>query len=91
MKYMLYLISFLLFSIPLQAEEQPQRPEVSPGNVPEGEIVIRTGKVLTLHEYRRNGQVYKVKVIPKKGRPYYIVDSNGDGELDQMQWILMSW
>lgn len=91
MKYMLYLLSFALLSLPLQAEEPLQRPKVNPGNIPEGEITIRAGKSLTVHEYRRNGQIYKVKIIPKKGRPYYIVDSNGDGNLDQMQWILVSW
>lgn len=90
MKYML-LLSLALFSLPLQAEEQPQRPQVNPGNVPEGEVVITAGKSITLHEYRRDGQVYKVKVVPKKGRPYYLVDSNGDGNLDQMQWVLVSW
>lgn len=91
MKYILLLLSLALFSLPLQAEEQPQRPLVSPGNVPEGEVVITAGKSITLHEYRRDGQIYKVKVVPKKGRPYYLVDSNGDGNLDQMQWILVSW
>lgn len=91
MKYILLLLSLALYSLPLQAEEQPQRPPVSPGNVPEGEVVITAGKSITLHEYRRDGQVYKVKVVPKKGRPYLLVDSNGDGNLDQMQWILVSW
>lgn len=91
MKYVVALLSLLIFSLPLHAEEPPQRPQVNPGNVPEAEVVITEGKSITLHEYRRNGQVYKVMVVPKKGRAYYIVDSNGDGNLDQMQWILADW
>jgi len=91
MKYISHLLILSLLSLPLQAEEAPKRPEVNPGNVPEAEVVIREGKSLTLHEYRRNGQVYKVMIVPKKGRPYYLVDSNGDGSLDQMQWILVHW
>lgn len=91
MKTLLCLLTFALFALPLQAEEQPQRPEVNPGNVPQEEIVIVPGDSVTLHEYRRNGQVYKVKVIPKKGRPYFLVDSDDNGSLDQMQWILVTW
>ena len=53
-------------------------------------------------EYRRNGQLYMVKVIPEQGYPYYLVDTDGDGYLETQrndieagllvpQWILFSW
>ena len=52
---------------------------------PEAEpaVSIRTdasGDVV--EEYRLNGQVYMVKVRPKKGIPYTLHDTNGDGRLD---------
>lgn len=56
----------------------------------------------TVYEYRdNNGQLYMVKVVPKKGRPYYLLDTDGDGELDTQQydprrvavqlWELLRW
>jgi len=35
-----------------------------------------------IEEYRRNGQVYMVKITPKKGVPYYYIDTDGDGKLE---------
>lgn len=36
----------------------------------------------TVEEYRRNGQLYMVKVTPPNGIPYTLMDTNGDGRLD---------
>ena len=67
---------------------------------PEPEVIIRQEKDQTIEEYRLNGQLYAIKVIPKKGKPYYLVDSDGDGELDLRQergklvvprWLIFSW
>ncbi len=77
----------------------------SPGGVDqslEPEVtIIHRGEDL-VEEYRINGQLYMIKVIPKKGVPYFLVDSDGDGsfdvrqnELDEEllipQWILFRW
>lgn len=35
-----------------------------------------------IEEYRRDGQVYMVKVTPKNGLPYYYLDDDGDGQLE---------
>jgi hypothetical protein len=34
-------------------------------------------------EYRVQGQLRMVRVQPKNGPIYYLIDSNGDGRLDQ--------
>lgn len=68
-------------------------------NNPEPEITIRQEADQTIEEYRINGQLYAIKVIPKVGEPYYLVDSEGDGELDRRErgrllipsWILFKW
>ena len=33
-------------------------------------------------EYRLNGRVYMVRVVPAKGIPYTLIDENRDGRLD---------
>jgi hypothetical protein len=53
-----------------------------------------------VEEYRQNGRVYLVKVRPLKGRPYSLLDTNGDGRLDETDfegtvrpvfWTLYEW
>jgi hypothetical protein len=66
------------------------------------EITIVEEEDRTIYEYRdNNGKLYMVKVVPKKGRPYYLLDTDGDGELDAQQydprvvavqlWELLRW
>lgn len=54
----------------------------------------------TVEEYRVNGFLYAVKVIPKKGKPYFLVRADGsDGnfiradkpELRIPSWEIFSW
>jgi uncharacterized protein DUF2782 len=63
--------------------------------------IIRRGKK-TIQEYRINGRLYKVKVIPDIGLPYYFIDGDGDGTMeiqrsgvDELsninQWTIFSW
>lgn len=88
------LLGFLafLFTLPLAG--------FAIANTPEPEITIRQEAERTIEEYRINGQLYAIKVIPKVGEPYYLVDSEGDGQLDKRQergrllipsWILFKW
>lgn len=66
---------------------------------PEPEITIRQDGDKTIEEYRINGQLYAIKVTPKVGEPYYLVDSEGNGELDRQDrgrlvvpsWVLFKW
>ncbi len=68
----------------------------------EPKITIRHEKNKTIEEYSVHGQVYMVKVTPKFGPPYYLVDTNGDGHLNARmsqlnprimvpQWVLFRW
>ena len=84
----------------------PESPELPPrvqsGEEMEPDItIIRRGKD-TVQEYRRNGQLYMVKVIPQVGPPYYFLDLNGDGKMDVKKsdfdnytninlWTLFEW
>ncbi len=55
-----------------------------------------------VREYRIQGRLYMVQVIPRWGPPYYLIDTTGDGTLDSRrrglgpdfvppQWILFRW
>ena len=55
-----------------------------------------------VEEYRQGGIVTMVKVTPSRGKPYYIMDNNGDGRLDRadaeaaggvvpVSWIIATW
>ncbi len=117
MRYLLPLLSLALFTIstPLSAQEEvpapPSLPEQQQGEVadaapPQDEelqpevTIIRRGKDM-VEEYRVGGRLYMVKIIPNKGLPYYLIDSDGDGvletrrnELDNpevVKWRIFSW
>lgn len=76
---------------PLESGQSIQ-PEVS---------IIRTEKEL-IEEYKVNGRLYMIKITPKVGKPYYLIDENGDGQMEGKisdiyntprvpQWVLFSW
>lgn len=77
-------------------------PQVESGDVLEPEVTIRESEKGTIQEYRVNGRMYMVKITPVAGPPYYLLDNDGDGEMDVRQeahpgnvaipqWVLFSW
>lgn len=79
-------------------------PEVSrEQNVPAPEITIRQmGDQGSVEEYRAGGVLYMVRVNPAKGASYYLVDTDGDGNLETRYsdlqsplaipaWVLLRW
>lgn len=46
----------------------------------EPEITITEGKDETVEEYRVNGQLYMIKIIPKIGKPYFLLNRNRASE-----------
>jgi len=87
-------------------EAVPEPPElpmpVKSGETLEPDItIIRKGKK-TIQEFRKNGQLYMVKIIPAVGPSYYLIDTDGDGNMDVRgsdldkgmkinQWKLFEW
>jgi len=65
----------------------------------EPEVTITTRGTEIHEEYRANGQLYLVKVIPKRGKPYYLVyDARGRAQRTEHepstvvpQWVIKSW
>ena len=49
-----------------------------------------------------NGKLYMIKIVPDAGPPYYLLDTDGDGNMDVRrsdlekgaqvpQWVIFSW
>lgn len=58
------------------------------------DVVITAGTDRTVYEYRQNGQLRLVKIIPRIGRPYYLVPADqtrGFGNLSQADMLLPQW
>jgi len=48
--------------------------------LPEPEVTVTTHGEERREEFRMGGRLYMVKVTPKGGRPYFLVDKEGKGE-----------
>lgn len=85
--------------VPLSAPSPP--PPLQSGEPLEPEVTIRRTEREIIYEYRRNGELFMVRVQPRVGPPYHFVDMNNDGILDYRpgepvrnninQWILFRW
>ena len=100
------------------AQEPPPPPELEPvpdgspvpddstepGQVEqfEPEVTIRRREDGVIEEYRVDGRLYMVRVMPAKGLPYYLIDQDGDGNLETRRneldpnvivpnWIILRW
>ena len=106
MSRLFFLILLLALLAPVNAQEDraappPPLPEEPTDQLPEPEVKIIHREDRIVEEVRVNGQLRYVKITPNKGVPYYLVDTDGDGVLDQQfnsldnpnlnQWILLRW
>lgn len=86
-----------------QAQElSPQEDEFYNNHSLEPEVTLIYRDKSTIQEYRLDGRLYLVKIMPDQGAPYYLMDIDGDGLLESSsydidagnwvpQWILFSW
>jgi hypothetical protein len=54
--------------------------------IPEPEVVITTKGEDRHEEYRIGGRLYMIKVIPKTGKPYYLIDHEGRGDFSRSEF-----
>jgi hypothetical protein len=64
----------------------PAAPELPDAGQPEPEVTITTKGTEIHEEYRLNGRLYMIKVIPKKGKPYYLIDQEGSGQFRRSEF-----
>lgn len=55
----------------------------SPDDDLESQVTIVKKKDMVVEEYRVGGKLFKIKVIPKIGKPYYLIDERGDGQFSR--------
>lgn len=105
---LLYLFAFgaLAQDKPPKLEDIPEPPPPPAGQAADPELQPE----VTIHdkasgereiEYRVHGRLYMIKIIPKVGKPYYLIDNRGDGVFTRMddmdsglkvpQWIVHEW
>jgi hypothetical protein len=59
---------------------------------PDVTIIVEEDK--TVHEFRQGGQLRMVRIIPKWGKPYYLVPADqtkGFGDLERADKLIPSW
>jgi hypothetical protein len=88
--HLLILILVCLLGGAVHAEEAP------------GDVIIAPPKKGKIEEFRSQGRVYMIKVTPSKGKPYFLVDADGDGEFEVRRneldpdlvipsWVILKW
>lgn len=58
------------------------------------DVTIIAEEERVIYEYRQNGQLRMVRVVPTLGRPYYLVprdQTRGFGDLERADMLLPSW
>lgn len=84
-KLLILLIAVLPFTMSYAAEEE---------DVAEPDIVIKQMEDKTVYEYRINGFLYAIKIVPKKGKPYYLVAEDGSDNfmrVDEPRFVVPKW
>ncbi len=75
---------------------------VAPDSELEPEVKIIKRAETTVTEYSIKGEVYMVKIQPRVGPPYYLIDTDGDGTLESRynklepnllvpNWMIYRW
>jgi hypothetical protein len=99
MRHWLVIIAFCL-ALPVAAQDArrpqdleplPEPPPPPPGvdlDAPlEPEVTIIQQGEDTVEEYRIGGRLYMMKVTPKGGPPFYLIDQFGDGNFTRLETL----
>ncbi|MEO1766513.1 DUF2782 domain-containing protein [Thiobacter aerophilum] len=74
--------------LPRDLQPVPEPPPPPPGYELnpqlEPEVTIRQRGEDVVEEFRIGGKLYMMKITPKYGKPYYLVDDKGDGSFVRM-------
>jgi len=93
----------ILWSSPLWAEKLSQQQAIDAAEqAMEPKVTIHEDDRGVIEEYRLNGALYMIKITPEIGKPYFLVDADGDGELESRRneldpdvmipsWMIFRW
>ncbi len=65
----------------------------------EDDIQIIAQQDRTIYEYRSGGVLMMIKIVPKNGRPYYMVPADGSPHYEALdhskrlypRWVILEW
>ena len=83
------------FFYSVSASEIALQDEASEGR----DVEIVVGEDSMIYEYRTNGILMMIKIVPKNGRPYYMVPADGSPHFSNLDnsknlypsWVLFEW
>lgn len=58
------------------------------------DVTIIEGEERTVYEYRQNGELRMIRIVPSTGRPYYLVptdSTSGYGNLEKADTLIPQW
>lgn len=82
MRRLLLLALLPLFAVAAPTPIDPPPPPPSADSPDAQQVRIIEQKEATITEYRANGRLYKIKVQPRIGPAYYLIDNEGKGRFD---------
>jgi len=90
MRALLLTVSYSAFTFaadpaPNNLEPLPPPPAIDNNADDEPEVTITKQTEQTIEEYRVGGKLYMIKITPKVGKPYYLVDERGDGKFTRQE------
>lgn len=101
------LITFPLVGFAAQPDNLQPLPTTPPApggatdDSTEPQVTIKQKGTSKVEEYRLNGRLYMIKVTPSTGKPYYLIDSRGDGQFSRQDsigprvqppmWVIHRW
>ena len=67
--------------------------------IAQSDVEIVAGEDKTIYEYRVNGYLLMIKIVPKRGKPYYMVPGDGSPHYEGLdhanklypQWVIFEW
>jgi hypothetical protein len=89
-------------TVPLE-DVPPPPPMITTQPGPEPQVTTRSENGETIQEYRINNKLYMMRVTPKHGAAYVLMDQKGDGTFTRLdspitegnlrvpQWVLMTF
>lgn len=86
MRYPVVLLTLMLSGLAVAAAppEHPSGlkpvPDGAPGPGDAPAVTIKPSSQGRVVEYRANGKLYMLKVVPRVGKPYFLIDQKGDGQ-----------
>jgi len=99
----LLLFSLLFIVLPAYGQDNlDEQPAIDDELSSSGQVTIKGDDDEVISEFRINGQLYMIRITPNKGVPYYLVDADGDGDLETRwnelapdllipSWVLLRW